>query len=95
MEIKNYKPIDKGCLKGRFDVTVPQWGLTLRDCALFEKEGDKWVNFPSRPYKAEDGTTKHYACAFMEKAEKKKFDEACLVAIEKLPKEVATGQVPF
>jgi hypothetical protein len=59
MEVSNWKPINKGFLKGSFDVTINQYGITIVDCALFEKDGKRWVNFPSRKYTS-GGEEKHF-----------------------------------
>lgn len=44
---------------GFADIWIEKWGVELRQCALFEKNGARWVNPPARPYKQEDGTIKH------------------------------------
>lgn len=84
MEINNYKPVNKGCLVAKFDVTIPEWGITIRDCALFEKNHEQWIGMPSRQYQAKDGSNKSFAYVLLDEKIKARFNAACL---EKLPKE--------
>lgn len=86
MDITNYRPINKGCLQSCFDVTIPEWGMTIFGCCLFEKEGRKWIGMPSRQYQSKEGETKQMTCLSLEKKYKERFDKAC---IEK----ISSGQI--
>jgi hypothetical protein len=45
---------------GILSIKVPKWGsLIIRDLCLFQKGGQKWISFPSRPYE-EDGKKKYF-----------------------------------
>ena len=83
MEIQNYKAVNKGCLVAKFDVTIPQWGLTIRDLALFEKEGKRFLGMPGRPYE-KDGAKKSYDHVVFDEASKKRFTATCLEKLEHL-----------
>jgi hypothetical protein len=78
MDISNYRNIGKGCLVGSFDVTIPEWGLSIHECKLFEKDGRRWVGFPSRQYETAKGEKKHEDYVMMDKDRKKGFDAKCL-----------------
>lgn len=78
MEISNYRSIGKGCLVGSFDVNIPEWGMSIHECKLFEKEGQKWVGFPSRQYETAKGEKKREEYVTMNKDQKAKFDTKCL-----------------
>lgn len=78
MKIQNYRSINKGALVASFDVVIPEWALTIRDCTLFKKEDRQWVGLPSRSYKESDGTTKHFPYLSMDKEAKERFDQACI-----------------
>ncbi len=78
MEIVNYKPIGKGFLLARFDVRIPKWGVTFRNCSLFEKEGKKWISLPNQSFKDENGTTKYFPLIVFEKSVKERFKETVL-----------------
>jgi hypothetical protein len=63
MLIKNYREINKGCLKSAFTICVPEWGGLEVDCAFFEKEGGNyWVNYAAKEY-TKEGKTKSYNMA--------------------------------
>lgn len=54
---KNYNT-GKATIVAEFSVLLPT-GLELRKMTLWEKEGRKWIGFPSEKYQAKDGTTKY------------------------------------
>lgn len=58
--ISNYKVIKKGFLEASLDVTVPEWGLEIREIKLFSKEGRQWLSFPSREYE-KDGKKTYFS----------------------------------
>lgn len=60
MEIINFKSIKKECLIGRFDVRISEWGMTIRGCSFFEKDGKQWVGMPSSRFENKDGSVKNF-----------------------------------
>ena len=61
MEIKNYREINKGCLKSAFTVCIPEWGGQEVDGTYFEKDnGSFWVNYAAKEYTTKDGQKKSY-----------------------------------
>ena len=48
IECLKYKPINKGSLLGYADIFVPKMGLEIFGCSLHQKDGRRWVNFPSK-----------------------------------------------
>lgn len=83
MEIENYKAINKGCLIGKFDIKIPEWGdLLIRECVLFEKDNKRWVALPSKEYQ-KDGSKKHFPLI---KFSPPVFERLQLSALEKLAK---------
>ena len=82
MEILNFKQINKGCLIARFDVKIPEWGLTLRGCSIFEKEGKRWIGVPSTRLESKDGSSKNYDHVVFDKAVRSRFDSTCLQKIK-------------
>jgi uncharacterized membrane-anchored protein len=61
MEIKNYKPINSGCLKSSFTIVIPEWANQEVDCTYFEKnEGAYWVNYAPREYMTKEGKKKSW-----------------------------------
>ena len=61
-----------------FDVSVPEWGLTISECKVFGKDGSRWIGFPSRQYEGANGEKKHHDLVRMEKEKKAKFEASCL-----------------
>jgi hypothetical protein len=53
--ISNAKQMRKGTLLGFFDLEMPS-GLIVRGAMLFEKNGKRWVGFPSKEWVKADGT---------------------------------------
>jgi hypothetical protein len=99
MEVANWRNINKGCLKGSFDVTIPAYGLTIHECKLFEKDGRQWVGFPSRTYTS-GGEEKHFDYVRLTKERKAGFDAECLKLLAPLmqaaPATVSTASdIPF
>jgi len=86
MIIHNYKTLNKGIVAASLDIEVEQWGVTFRKCSVMEKDGKRWINFPSRKYKADDGTDQFFSYVFMERSKKDAFTKAVLEAIAAMPK---------
>lgn len=53
-----YKPYSQGSLIGFADIFVSNWGLEIYGISYHEKDGKRWVNFPSKEYE-KDGEKKH------------------------------------
>jgi hypothetical protein len=53
--ITNPKVLRKSSLIGCFDLQMPS-GMIVRGAMLFEKNGRRWVNFPSKEWTKPDGT---------------------------------------
>jgi hypothetical protein len=52
--VTNPKLLHKGALIGSVDVDTP-WGLKIIGAMLFEKEGKRWLSFPSKEWIKQDG----------------------------------------
>ena len=55
IELVNFKPYQRGALKGFFDLQIGI--LTISGCSYFEKEGKRWFTFPNKPYEDKNGQT--------------------------------------
>ena len=53
--VTNAKILRKGALVGVFTLQTPS-GLIVHGAMLFEKNGKRWVNFPSKEFTKPDGT---------------------------------------
>jgi len=58
IECLEYKPIDKGIFKGFATLKVEKWGLIIKSCSLFEKNGHRWIAFPAQM--VDSGAEKKY-----------------------------------
>lgn len=105
MEVINFRPHDKGALKGFFDLKMEGWGnLIIRGMQLFQKGDRSWVNFPSKEIE-KDGEKQWFALLrFEDKEIDKRFnDQATKEALMALknasapsnPKENASENMPF
>ena len=78
-----YTPINKGVLVGFVDIFVEKWGLEVYGIQLFQKNGKRWINFPSRTYEKE-GEKKYLPyLRFKESIHFEEFSKQVMVAIEK------------
>ena len=67
ISVLNYKPFDKGSLKGFFDLRYH--GLTIKSCRLMNGSNGLWFSFPQ--VKGEqDGETKYFDQMFMSALER-------------------------
>jgi hypothetical protein len=57
--ISNPRLLQRGALVGTFDLEMPS-GLIIRGALLFEKDGKRWVGFPSKEWTKQDGTKGYY-----------------------------------
>lgn len=77
MKIEEYKELNKGALVASFNVIVPEWGLTIRNCTLFEKGHQSWIGYPSRAYDdPETGKKKYFNYLHFEEEVKSRFESA-------------------
>ncbi len=84
MEIEEYKELNKGSLVASFNIVVKEWGLTIRNCTLFEKDSQSWVGFPSRPYDdPETGKKKYFSYIQFDEKVKPRFESAVKEAVKK------------
>jgi hypothetical protein len=100
IEILEFRPVAKGYLQGFITVKIPKIGMEIRDIALFEKGGGKWVNLPRREYDKKDGTKGWTELVrFTERTIHEKFQQEVLEALEehlkKDPKKVDDSDIPF
>jgi hypothetical protein len=81
-KLTNPRPLDKNSLRGVFDIQMPS-GLIVRGAMLFEKNGKRWVGFPSKEWVKQDGT-KSYSpiLEFSSREVSDKFQKAVLPLAE-------------
>ena len=58
--------------------------IVMNNCALFNKDGNRWLNLPTHPYKDKDGETKYGRnIVFVDFEDQKKFSADALSAVLK------------
>ncbi len=95
MEISNFKKVNSGCLICCFDVSIPEWGLTIAECKLFEKDGRRWVGLPSK----QTSDRRYVELVSLSKEMKAKFEVSCLTKLASLLAQhetlISSSSVPF
>jgi hypothetical protein len=82
MKIKSFRSYEKGMLQGFFEVELPS-GMCVRDLTLHNKDGSRWVGYPSKPYQDDEGNTKYQnQIYFPDKAVHHQFQERVLSALD-------------
>jgi hypothetical protein len=85
MTATNWKPsaTPDSLRKGTFDIELPS-GLCIHGCALVEKDGKRFVGFPSNSWKTTAGKTIYTpTVSIPDRAVKEKFDVQALDALER------------
>ncbi len=103
MKVEEYKELNKGALVATFNVVVPEWGMTIRNCTLFEKGSQSWIGYPSRPYDdPETGKKKYFNYIQFEETVKARFESAIKEEIKKFrgdpqpePQTFDSEEMPF
>lgn len=52
--VTNWKPLEKGGLRGFLTITLPS-GLILDNCQLLETDGRRWIGLPSQRFQSKNG----------------------------------------
>ena len=82
VECINFKQSPSGALLGFADLFSDKWGLEIRSCPVFQKEGRKWIKLPCNEYQ-EDGEKKYFNfLRFREKSHLTEFIRQAVKAIE-------------
>jgi hypothetical protein len=81
-------------LRGFFTLTLAPSGIVLRECSLHEKDGKRWISFPSKPqldtegrHRTDPNTRKKLYASIVEipdRAAREQFQGAAIQAVDKL-----------
>lgn len=55
IECLKYKPVNKGAIQGVADFKIVKWNLEIRGCAIFMKNGRRWINMPNKEFETPEG----------------------------------------
>lgn len=77
MKVLDYRAVRKGCVQASFNLELPS-GLIICQCALFEKDGKRWISGPSKKI-----GEKYQKCLdFTSREVADKFGAAALLALD-------------
>lgn len=84
IEITSFTPYrKKTTIQGFLAVRLTEPGLEIRDIALHQKDGKRWLQLPAKPYTKPDGRQGwSYILNFYEKEHFNKFQEVVLKALD-------------
>ena len=82
IEIKNFRNMNEGALRGEFAVFLPKMGLLIRKFRVLENEKGRWIGFPSFSFEKEGERKWCPYFQFMDQNTSEKFKEGVLKAVE-------------
>ena len=84
IECLKFTPFSKGVVLGFFDIYVEKWGIEIHGCSICEKNGGKWINFPSKEFEDEKGEKKwKQLMRFRDVEHKGKFNSLVVKEVER------------
>lgn len=92
VEITKWNKFEKGTLQGFFTARLTNIGLEMRDCTLHQKDVDRWIGLPAKPYEKDGKTAYSYIVKFYEKEKWSQFQRATIKALDEYL--VAKGEQP-
>src|SRR5215218_6700463 len=57
ISVLDWKPLERNTLRGFATIMVKELQLAIRDCAVHERDGKRWVQLPSKPQIERTGNT--------------------------------------
>jgi hypothetical protein len=83
VEVHNWREHRRNTLLGFATLRLTGVGIEIRDCPVHQKNGDRWLQMPSRPYEDAQGNQKYsYIIHFYNKEIWKKFQTSALAALD-------------
>ena len=80
----DWKAFEKNTLKGFVTILLPS-GLCIRECSVHEKNGNRWIGLPGKPWNRKDGTTTYIPIIdFANDGARVRFQNLALAAINNL-----------
>jgi hypothetical protein len=86
IRVTNWRPCRKNTLQAFLTLNLPS-GLVIHNCGLHEKNTKRWISFPARQYKKEDGSAGYKGLIeFADRAVSERFQTAALAAVDRFLK---------
>lgn len=83
VKISNYKSFMKGSLVGFCNIELPEIGMIITNCSLYQKGRARWVSWPSKKDEKEENKWWPYI-RFSSKDEKDTFDLQVFTELDKM-----------
>lgn len=81
--IDSYKDIDRGkSLKAELSIVFPTVGITVHGCKYFVSDKGRFVKFPEKPVKVDDGYEYHPIIEFNSTKSEKGFNAQAIAAVD-------------
>ena len=88
VEVVDFRPHTRSTLRGFLTIRLTTVGLEVRDLALHEKDGNRWLQLPAKPFnKPSGGKGWNYILHFYEKDQYQQFQEMTLKALDAFQRE--------
>jgi hypothetical protein len=89
MIARDWKRVEKNTLQGFVTLETPS-GLVLKEVSVHQRDSDRWLGMPAKPWSRPDGTTSYTALVeFRDFAAKTAFQKQALEAIDVMLSELA------
>jgi hypothetical protein len=82
IEIVSFKPFVKNTLQGFATVRLTNIGLEIRDATLHQKNGKRWIQFPSKAYEKNGKTLWSAIVDFYDRTRGDQFQRTALDALD-------------
>jgi len=82
VKILSFRKFEKNTLRGFLEVELPS-GMCIRDLTLHEKNGSRWIGYPSKPYEKDGKQSWVNQIWFEDKEIHKKFQDQILSAFDR------------
>jgi hypothetical protein len=92
MIARDWKRVEKNTLQGFVTLETPS-GLVLKEVSLHQRESNRWIGLPAKPWTRADGTTGWTPMVeFKDQATRQAFQVLALAAIDIMFAELAGGR---
>jgi hypothetical protein len=91
MIARDWRRVEKNTLQGFVTLETPS-GLVLREVSLHQRDSDRWIGMPAKPWSRPDGTTSYTPMVeFKDAVTRNAFQKQALAAIDVMLTELAEG----
>lgn len=87
IQVVRFQSFQKNTLQGFLSLRMSNIGLEIRDLALHEKDGKRWVQMPAKPYERDGKVSWSSVLDFFDKARAAQFQRAVLAALDEFQRE--------